>query len=135
MPVMTAEQLDVTLDFDAIQKAGSYAGSGGVIVLDDTADMVDVAFNLSAFYAHESCGQCTPCREGTLWMEKMLHRIVHGGGRKEDVDLLADVADNIDGKTICALGEASAWPIKAFVSRYRKDFEAACQNGKRGGHV
>ncbi len=132
MPVMLPEQLDVTLDFDAIQKAGSYAGSGGVIVLDNETSIVAAAANLAQFYAHESCGQCTPCREGSLWLEKLLHRVQHGGGRKEDVDLLFDIADNIDGKTICALGEASAWPQKAFVTKFRKEFEQACS--KNGGH-
>jgi len=132
MPIMTPDQLDVTLDFDAIQKAGSYAGSGGVIVIDDQTSIVDAAANLAQFYAHESCGQCTPCREGSLWMEKLLHRVRHGHGRKQDVDLLYDIADNIDGKTICALGEASAWPQKAFVTKFRAEFEAAC--GKNGDH-
>jgi NADH-quinone oxidoreductase subunit F len=131
MPVLKADQIDVPLDFDSLQKAGTAAGSGGVIVLDETTNIVNTTFNISKFYAHESCGQCTPCREGTLWMEKMLHRIKEGGGRPKDVDLLYDVADNIDGKTICPLGEAAAWPVKAFVTKYRDEFEAACiRNGK-----
>ena len=124
MPVLTPDKIDVTLDFDAIVKAGSMAGSGGIVVLDDTVDAVNATLNLAQFYAHESCGQCTPCREGTLWMEKILHRMKHGKGRTGDVDLLAEVADQIDGKTICPLGEAAAWPVKAFVTKYRKDFEA-----------
>ncbi len=126
MPVLTPDKIDVSLDFDAIVKAGSMAGSGGIMVLDDATDTVGATFNLAQFYAHESCGQCTPCREGTLWMEKILHRMKHGQGRPSDVDQLADIADNIDGKTICPLGEAAAWPVKAFVSKYRKDFEAKC---------
>jgi len=93
-------------------------------VLDDTVDIVQSTLNVAQFYAHESCGQCTPCREGTLWMEKMLHRIQHGYGRPEDVDLLWDVADNIDGKTICPLGEAAAWPMLGFVTKFRSEFEA-----------
>ena len=133
MPVLTPDQLDTPLDFESIRKAGSYAGSGGIIVLDDTTDAVAATLNVSQFYAHESCGQCTPCREGTLWMEKMLHRIRHGGGRPQDVDLLNEVADQIDGKTICALGEAAAWPVKAFLKKFRADFEQACA-GKGGGH-
>ncbi|HEY8241197.1 MAG TPA: NADH-quinone oxidoreductase subunit NuoF, partial [Kiritimatiellia bacterium] len=128
MPVLTPDKIDVTLDFDAIVKAGSMAGSGGIIVLDDTVDAVNATLNLAQFYAHESCGQCTPCREGTLWMEKILHRMRNGKGRPQDVDVLAEVADQIDGKTICPLGEAAAWPVKAFVSKYRKDFESACSN-------
>jgi NADH-quinone oxidoreductase subunit F len=130
MPIMTADQLDVTLDFDAIQKAGSMAGSGGIIVLDDTDQIVDVALNLAQFYAHESCGQCTPCREGTLWLEKMLHRIKEGHGRPEDVELLWDVADNIEGKTICALGTAAAWPVKAFTSKYKAEFVEVIGSGE-----
>jgi NADH-quinone oxidoreductase subunit F len=125
MPVLKADQIDVPLDFESLRKAGTMAGSGGVIVLDDTADIVGATLNVSQFYAHESCGQCTPCREGTLWMEKMLSRIQNGHGRTEDVDLLWDVADNIDGKTICPLGEAAAWPVKAFVTKYREEFEQA----------
>jgi NADH-quinone oxidoreductase subunit F len=131
MPVLTADQIDVALDFESLRKAGTMAGSGGVIVLDDSTDIVEATLNVAQFYAHESCGQCTPCREGTLWMEKMLHRIHAGHGRPEDVDLLWDVADNIDGKTICPLGEAAAWPVKAFVTKYRSEFEAACK--KNGG--
>ena len=135
MPVLKADQIDVPLDFESLRKAGTMAGSGGVIVLDDTVDIVQSTLNVAQFYAHESCGQCTPCREGTLWMEKMLHRIQHGHGRPEDVDLLWDIADNIDGKTICPLGEAAAWPVKAFVTKYRSDFEQACKNNGGGnGH-
>ena len=135
MPVLKADQIDVPLDFDSLQKAGTSAGSGGVIVLDETTDIVNATFNVSKFYAHESCGQCTPCREGTLWMEKMLHRIKEGGGQPKDVDLLYDVADNIDGKTICPLGEAAAWPVKAFVTKYRSEFEEACKkNGNGSSH-
>ena len=130
MPVLKADQIDVALDFESLRKAGTMAGSGGVIVLDDSVDIVEATLNLAQFYAHESCGQCTPCREGTLWMEKMLHRMEHGDGRPQDVDLLYDVADNIDGKTICPLGEAAAWPVKAFVTKYRNEFEKAC--GKNG---
>ena len=123
MPVLKADQIDVALDFESLRKAGTMAGSGGVIVLDESVDIVEATLNLAQFYAHESCGQCTPCREGTLWMEKMLHRMDHGDGRPQDVDLLYDIADNIDGKTICPLGEAAAWPVKAFVTKYRDDFE------------
>jgi len=131
MPVLKADQIDVALDFESLRKAGTMAGSGGIIVLDESADIVNATFNVAKFYAHESCGQCTPCREGTLWMEKMLHRIQEGGGRPGDVDLLWEVADNIDGKTICPLGEAAAWPVKAFVTKFRSEFEKAC--GKNGG--
>jgi NADH-quinone oxidoreductase subunit F len=128
MPVLLPDKMDLTLDFDTIQKNGSYFGSGGIIVLDNTCSIVDTALNLAQFYAHESCGQCTPCREGTAWMEKTLLRIVShqkaGKNCKKDTDLLYNIADNIDGKTICALGEASAWPVKAFVSKFRSEFDA-----------
>ncbi len=131
MPVLPADKLDVPLDFESLRKAGTMAGSGGIIVLTEDVNIVDATLNVSQFYAHESCGQCTPCREGTLWMEKMLHRIQVGHGRPEDVDLLFEVADNIDGKTICPLGEAAAWPVKAFLKNYRSEFEEACKNGKK----
>ena len=130
MPILPADKLDVPLDFESIRQAGSAAGSGAIIVLDDTDDVVARALNVAQFYAHESCGQCTPCREGTLWMEKLLHRMHSGGGRPEDVALLQDVADNIDGQTICALGEAAAWPIKAFLKNYREEFEQAAVEKK-----
>ncbi len=126
MPVLKADNIDIPLDFESLRKAGTMAGSGGIIVLTDEVNIVGATLNVSQFYAHESCGQCTPCREGTLWMEKMLHRIQHGHGRPEDVDLLFEVADNIDGKTICPLGEAAAWPVKAFLKNYRSEFEQAC---------
>lgn len=131
MPILPADKLDVPLDFESLRKAGTMAGSGGIIVLTEDVDIVDATLNVAQFYAHESCGQCTPCREGTLWMEKMLHRIAAGHGRPEDVDLLYEVADNIDGKTICPLGEAAAWPVKAFVKHYRSEFERACRNGNQ----
>ncbi|MEI6084093.1 MAG: NADH-quinone oxidoreductase subunit NuoF [Verrucomicrobiota bacterium] len=134
MPVLPANNLDVPLDFESLRKAGTMAGSGGIIVLTEDVSIVDATLNVSQFYAHESCGQCTPCREGTLWMEKMLHRIKDGHGRPEDVDLLFEVADNIDGKTICPLGEAAAWPVKAFLKNYRSEFEEACKNGGKNGH-
>jgi NADH-quinone oxidoreductase subunit F len=133
MPILLPDQIDVKLDFDSIQKAGSLAGSGGIVVLDDSCDVVDTTLNVAQFYAHESCGQCTPCREGTLWMEKILHRIHSGRGRPADVPLLLDVANNIDGKTICPLGEAAAWPVRALVTKYRGEFEKACDPSKKAG--
>jgi len=135
MPILPADKIDVTLDFDSLQKAGTMAGSGGAIVIDTSVSVVDTTLNLAQFYAHESCGQCTPCREGTLWMEKILHRVKHGHGRKEDVDLLYDVANNIDGKTICPLGEAAAWPVKAFVSKFKDEFNEFIQNSAPTQHA
>ena len=116
--------LDLPYDFDSLQGAGTMSGSGAIIVLDDTRSMVDSLANLSAFYAHESCGQCTPCREGSLWLSKGLHRLEHGEGRKADADYLTHIAQNIQGRTICAFGEAASWPVLSFVKKFRDEFEA-----------
>jgi NADH-quinone oxidoreductase subunit F len=116
--------LDLPYDFDSLIQAGSMSGSAAIIVLDDTADMVEVLANISEFYAHESCGQCTPCREGSLWMSKALRRMTHGGARRADADYLAHIASNIQGRTVCAFGEACAWPVLSFVRKFRDEFEA-----------
>jgi NADH-quinone oxidoreductase subunit F len=113
---------DVPIDFDSLAAAGSMAGSGGVIVMDDSRDMVWTLNNINTFYAHESCGQCTPCREGSLWMQKMTDRMLAGGGRPQDPEVLKSVADNIAGRTICAFGEACAWPTQSFVEKFREEF-------------
>ena len=115
---------DLVMDFDTLAAAGSMAGSGGVIVMDDTRNMVEVLNNINEFYAHESCGQCTPCREGAQWMKKITDRIVAGGGVDKDPDTLKSVADNIAGKTICAFGEACSWPTQSFVAKFRDEFTA-----------
>ena len=120
--------LDIPLDFDTLAAAGSMAGSAGIIVMDDSTDMVRVLANINEFYAHESCGQCTPCREGSLWMKKITHRMLRNGRRKEDASLLISVADNIAGRTICAFGEACAWPTQSFVEKFRSEFEAKTQS-------
>ncbi|MEM6885487.1 MAG: NADH-quinone oxidoreductase subunit NuoF, partial [Verrucomicrobiota bacterium] len=114
---------DIPLDFDSFAAVGTMAGSGGVIVMDDTRDMVGCLANISEFYAHESCGQCTPCREGSLWMKKILHRMATGDARPEDTGLLKNVADNIAGRTICAFGEACSWPVQSFVTKFKDEFE------------
>ncbi len=122
-PVLTAEvMMNTTMDYDAIAKAGSMLGSGAVIVMDDTRCMVKSLLRLSYFYMHESCGQCTPCREGTGWLYRMVERIVDGKGRMEDIDLLNSVADNIQGRTICALGDAAAMPVRAMIKNFRDEF-------------
>ena len=121
---------DIPMDFDTLAAAGSMAGSGGVIVMDDTRDMVWALNNINEFYAHESCGQCTPCREGSLWMKKITERMLHGGGVEEDTDTLKSVADNIAGRTICAFGEACAWPTQSFIAKFRDEFTATA--GKKG---
>jgi NADH-quinone oxidoreductase subunit F len=124
MPVLTAEvMMALEMDYDSIQKAGSYLGSGAVIVMDEDTCMVKAAERLAYFYFEESCGQCTPCREGAGWLYRILHRIENGEGRMEDLDLLLDLADNIQGRTICALGDAAAMPVRAFVKTYREEFE------------
>jgi NADH-quinone oxidoreductase subunit F len=124
MVPVDVEMLDLPYDFDSLQQAGSMSGSGAVIVLDDSTDIVEALANISEFYAHESCGQCTPCREGSLWLSKALHRVTHGGARKQDAAYLLHIAQNIQGRTICALGEAAAWPVLSFVNKFRDEFEA-----------
>ncbi len=114
--------MDTTMDYDAISKAGSMLGSGAVIVMNDTRCMVKSLLRLSYFYFEESCGQCTPCREGTGWLYRMVNRIEHGQGRPEDLDLLDSVAGNIMGRTICALGDAAAMPVRGFLKHYRDEF-------------
>lgn len=124
MPILTgAAMMDLTMDYDAISKAGSGLGSGAVIVMDETTCMVRTLERLSYFYYEESCGQCTPCREGTGWLYRIVHRIEHGEGRKEDLDLLLNVGENIAGRTICALGEAAVWPVQGMLKNFRDEFE------------
>jgi NADH-quinone oxidoreductase subunit F len=113
---------DCTMDYDSIAKAGSMLGSGAVIVMDDSRCMVKSLLRLSYFYQHESCGQCTPCREGTGWLWRMVDRIEHGQGRVEDLALLDSVADNIKGRTICALGDAAAMPVQGMLKHFRDEF-------------
>ena len=123
MPVLPADIMMATdMDYDSIAKAGSMLGSGAVIVMDDTTCMVRALERLSYFYFEESCGQCTPCREGTGWLYRVVNRIENGQGRMEDLDLLNSVSDNIAGRTICALGDAAALPVKSFIKHYRDEF-------------
>ncbi len=122
-PVLPGDvMLDLTMDYDSIAGAGSMLGSGAVIVMDDANCMVKVLDRISYFYYEESCGQCTPCREGTGWMHRVVHRIEHGQGKPEDLDLLDDVANKIMGRTICALGDAAAMPVASFVKHFRDEF-------------
>ncbi len=123
-PVLPADiMMACTMDYDSIAKAGSMLGSGAVIVMDETRCMVKALQRLSYFYMHESCGQCTPCREGTGWLSRMVDRVENGQGRPSDMDLLDSVADNIQGRTICALGDAAAMPVRAMIKHYRHEFE------------
>ncbi len=123
---------DIPLDFDSLAACGSMSGSGGIIVMDDRTDIVEAMANINEFYAHESCGQCTPCREGSLWMKKITSRMVHGGARKEDADLLKSVADQIAGRTICAFGEACSWPTQSFLAKFKDDFVAKAEQQAAG---
>jgi NADH-quinone oxidoreductase subunit F len=117
--------LDLPYDFDSLIQAGSMSGSSAIIVMDDSTDIVEALANIAEFYAHESCGQCTPCREGSLWMSKALHRLSHGEGRASDADYLIRIADNIPGgRTICAFGEACSWPVQSFVAKFKDEFVA-----------
>lgn len=118
---------DIPMDFDTMAACGTMAGSGGVIIMDDSRSMSWVINNLNNFYAHESCGQCTPCREGSLWMKKLSDRIVSGSASPDDVDTLENVAVQIDGRTICAFGEASAWPTQSFVRKFRDELKSDCK--------
>ncbi|AWB34079.1 NADH-quinone oxidoreductase subunit F [Orrella marina] len=128
-PVIPGDtMMDITMDYDAIAKAGSMLGSGAVIVMDETRCMVKSLLRLSYFYYEESCGQCTPCREGTGWLYRMVDRIEHGKGRQEDLDLLDSVAGNIMGRTICALGDAAAMPVRGFLKHYRDEFAYHIEN-------
>ncbi|MBX9959151.1 MAG: NADH-quinone oxidoreductase subunit NuoF [Burkholderiaceae bacterium] len=137
-PVLPADiMMQCTMDYDSIAKAGSMLGSGAVIVMDDSRCMVESLQRLSYFYMHESCGQCTPCREGTGWLSRVVDRIKAGQGRAEDLDLLDNVAENIQGRTICALGDAAAMPVRAMIKHFRHEFEAHVANKTctSGSHV
>jgi len=124
MPVLPGDvMMQLNMDYDSIAKAGSFLGSGAVIVMDEDTCMVKAAERLAYFYYEESCGQCTPCREGTGWLYRIIHRIENGEGRQDDLDLLLNLADNIQGRTICALGDAAAMPVRAFVKVYRDEFQ------------
>jgi NADH-quinone oxidoreductase subunit F len=131
MPVLPAEiMMDITMDFDALQKAGSGLGSGAVIIMDDTTCMVRTLERISRFYHAESCGQCTPCREGTGWMHRLLKKIVDHKGTMEDLHLLKQAAGQIEGHTICAFGEASAWPVNGMMKHFWHEFEYYIKNGR-----
>ena len=152
MPPLDIDELDVPCEFDALQtderikpvmvrpgepfnlgggkQLRTMAGSGGIVVLDDTTDIPKAVWRIMKFFAHESCGQCTPCREGTGWLEKVSRRVAEGRGKPDDVELLASIAHGIAGNTICALGDAAAWPMLGFLTKFRADFEAAVRQVK-----
>ena len=132
VPVLPAEIIiDLTMDFDTIQKAGSGLGTGAAVIMDETTCMVSMLRRISRFYFAESCGQCTPCREGTGWLYRVLTRITEGKGRQADLDMLVDVANKIEGHTICALGDAAAWPVQSFMRHFRHEFEYMIEHGGR----
>ena len=122
-PILRADECDVAMDYDSIAKLGSMMGSGGMVVLDETTDMVKFALRIMRFYAHESCGWCIPCREGTTWLRKILQRFDDGGGRKDDVRVLGEVSKNMLGRTFCALGDAAAMPTISIVEKFSEDFD------------
>jgi NADH-quinone oxidoreductase subunit F len=129
MPVFTPEEIDVPMDMDSVQKAGSFLGSAGIMVMDDSVCMVWTLMVLSRFFHHESCGQCTPCREGTGWAERVLDEIEAGRATQADVDLLLDICNNVEGNTICALGDAMAMPIRSFVVKFEDEFRRHVELG------
>jgi len=132
VPVMPAANImDITMDYDSLQKAGSSLGTGSLMVMDETTCMVKVLHRISRFYYSESCGQCTPCREGTGWLYRVLTRIRRGGGKLDDLDRLVGVANKIEGHTICALGDAAAWPVQSFIKHFGHEFEYMINNGGR----
>lgn len=132
VPIITAEEAErCILDFDGIAEVGSMLGSGGVIVMDETADVFETTYRLVHFYHHESCGWCTPCRDGGDWMERLFERIAVGGGRSQDLDLITSLGKNIEGKSHCALGDALVWPITSAMQKFPEDFQRALDRGKK----
>ncbi|MFQ5655346.1 MAG: NADH-quinone oxidoreductase subunit NuoF, partial [Planctomycetota bacterium] len=127
--VLRAQECDVAMDLESLKKAGSMLGSAGVIVMDESTCMANALLNIMRFYHHESCGQCTPCREGTGWLEKIVHRIVHGGGRTQDLDLIPRICDRMVGNTICVLADAAAFPAVSIVEKFRDDFIYCIEHG------
>ncbi len=127
--ILTASEIDVAMDFDSLMAAGTMAGSGGVIVMDDTTCMVKALWTAAKFFAHESCGQCSPCREGTGWIFKVLTRVLHGQGRPQDLDVLLSAAGGMEGKTICVFADAAAWPVQSYIRKFRREFEQHIATG------
>jgi NADH-quinone oxidoreductase subunit F len=129
--VLTAEEIDVRMDFDSLMAAGTMAGSGGVIVMDETTCMVKALQSAAKFFSHESCGQCSPCREGTGWVHRIMKRIADGRGRLQDLDDLLAIARDMEGKTICVFADAAAWPVQSYITKFRAEFEEHIRSGRR----
>jgi NADH-quinone oxidoreductase subunit F len=128
-PILRADQIDgITMDSDSLRTAGTMLGTAGMVIMDEDTDIIDVLWRISHFYHHESCGQCTPCREGTGWLEKILLKIKQGDGEIRDLDLLLDLCTQMEGRTVCALADAAAWPVRYTITRFRDEFEARCKN-------
>lgn len=131
MPPLRGDEIEgICMDEEYLKKIGTHIGTAGIMVMDEDTDIVAVTLRIARFYHHESCGQCTPCREGCGWMEKVLHRLDHGDATSSDIDLLYSVASNIEGNTICALGDAAAWPVKGFIEKFRDEFEARVKQNR-----
>jgi NADH-quinone oxidoreductase subunit F len=128
--VLTAEEIDVRMDFDSLMAAGTMAGSAGVIVMDETTSMVEALLSASKFFAHESCGQCSPCREGTGWVHRIMGRMAEGKGRLKDLDDLLGIARDMEGKTICVFADAAAWPVQSYITKFRAEFEDHIRSGR-----
>lgn len=129
MPPLRGDEIDnILMDEESLKKIGTHIGTAGVMVMDEDTDIVKITRRIAHFYHHESCGQCTPCREGCGWMDKILKRIEMGQGSRQDLDLLLSVCDNIEGNTICALGDAAAWPVRGFINKFRDEFESRVQD-------
>ena len=127
MPPLRGDEIEgVMMDEESLKPYGTHIGTGGIIVMDEDTDLTKILLRITHFYHHESCGQCTPCREGTGWMEKVLKRLYQREATKSDLDMLVSVAGNIEGNTICALGDAAAWPVQGFLKKFRDEFEKYC---------
>jgi NADH-quinone oxidoreductase subunit F len=129
-PIIGADKVDTPLDFEAIAVAGSALGSGGIVVMHEDTCIVGVALRMIEFYRDESCGKCTPCREGTYWLTEILHRIEHGHGKESDIDLLLDICDNITGKSFCPLGDTATSPITSSIKLFREEYEYHIREGR-----
>jgi NADH-quinone oxidoreductase subunit F len=129
--ILRADEIDVAMDFNSLMAAGSMAGSGGVVVMDETTCMIEALHSAVRFFAHESCGQCSPCREGTGWAHRIMRRITEGKGRSQDLDDLLAIAGDMEGKTICVFADAAAWPIQSYIAKFRDEFETYIRTGRR----